>query len=135
MSASALEMLDSNVLIYAFGTDPRADTADGLLRKGCVISVQALNEFTNVARRKMGMPWGEIREAVSAIQMLCRPVIPLEIEAHAKAIAIAERYQLSFFDALMVAVGLTADCGVLWSEDMQDGLVIEGKLRIRNPFQ
>jgi predicted nucleic acid-binding protein len=83
----------------------------------------------------MGMPWGEIREAVSAIQMLCRPVIPLEIEAHAKAIAIAERYQLSFFDALMVAVGLTADCGVLWSEDMQDGLVIEGKLRIRNPFQ
>jgi predicted nucleic acid-binding protein len=135
MSASASEMLDSNVLIYAFSTDPRADIADRLLRKGCVISVQALNEFTNVARRKMGMSWGEIREAVSAIQGLCRPAIPLEIEAHAKAVAIAERYQLSFFDSLMAAVGLTANCGVLWSEDMQDGLVIEGKLRIRDPFR
>jgi predicted nucleic acid-binding protein len=135
VSTSVLEMLDSNVLIYAFSTDPRADTADRLLRTGCVISVQALNEFTNVARRKMGMTWDEIREAVSAIQALCRPAIPLEIEAHPKAIAIAERYQLSFFDALMIAVGLMADCGVLWSEDMQDGLLIEGKLQIRNPFR
>jgi predicted nucleic acid-binding protein len=86
MSASALEMLDSNVLTYAFSTDPRADIADGLLRKGCVISVQALNEFTNVARRKMGMSWGEIREAESANKGLCRPAIPLEIESHPKAV-------------------------------------------------
>jgi predicted nucleic acid-binding protein len=135
MSASALEMLDSNVLTYAFSTDPRADIADGLLRKGCVISVQALNEFTNVARRKIKMPWNDIREAVKATRALSGPVVPLEIEAHADAIAIAERYQLSFFDALMVAVGIKAGCSVLWSEDMQNGLLIEGKLRIRNPFQ
>jgi predicted nucleic acid-binding protein len=47
------EFLDSNVLVYAFTTDPRAARAQGLLARGCTISVQGLNEFTNVARRKL----------------------------------------------------------------------------------
>jgi predicted nucleic acid-binding protein len=135
MSPSTPEMLDSNVLIYAFSTDPRSDPADRLLRQGCIISVQALNEFANVARRKMGMTWDEIRHASEAIRQLCSAVVSLEADGHANAIGIAQRYQLSFFDALMISSGLANDCKVLWSEDMQDGLVIDGKLHIRNPFQ
>jgi len=51
--------VDSNVLIYAFTADPRAAAAQALLERGCVTSVQGLNEFTNVARRKLGMTWDE----------------------------------------------------------------------------
>ena len=135
MSGIAPEMLDSNVLIYAFSTDTRADMAERLLERRCTVSVQALNEFANVARRKMGMSWDEIHQASEAIRQLCSAVIPLEVEAHANAIGIAQRYQLSFFDALMISSGLAEDCEILWSEDMQNGLVIDGKLHIRNPFQ
>ncbi len=45
------EFLDSNILVYAFTTDARAAAAQTLLGRGCVISIQGLNEFTNVARR------------------------------------------------------------------------------------
>jgi predicted nucleic acid-binding protein len=49
-------------------------------------------------------------------------------------LAIAERYQYKFYDALIVASALEARCTILYSEDMQDGHVIDGRLTIRNPF-
>jgi|SRR5690242_1634102 predicted nucleic acid-binding protein len=135
MIGAISEMLDSNVLIYAFSTDPRSDAAERLLQRRCIVSIQALNEFANVSRRKMGMSWDEIGRATEAIRQLCSAVLPLDVEAHSNAIRIAERYQLSFFDALMISSGLAHGCEVLWSEDMRDGLVIDRKLHIRNPFE
>jgi predicted nucleic acid-binding protein len=129
------EFLDSNVLIYAFTTDRRALRAQELLESGCAIGVQGLNELTNVAKRKLGMTWDEVRAALAAIRALCRTVLPLDINTHTDALRIAERYGYGIFDALVVASALSANCGVLWSEDMQDGIVIEGRLRIANPFQ
>ena len=49
------EFLDSNILVYAFTTDPRAAVAQVLLERGGIISAQGLNGFTNVARRQLGM--------------------------------------------------------------------------------
>jgi predicted nucleic acid-binding protein len=128
------EFLDSNVLIYAFTTDWRALRAQELLDSGCAVGVQGLNEFTNVARRKLGMSWDEVRTALAAIRTLCRTVLPLDIDTHTDALWIAEQYRYGIFDALMVASALRANCGVLWSEDMQDGIVIDRRLRIANPF-
>ena len=48
--------------------------------------------------------------------------------------ALAERYSFSIYDAMIVASALVAGCTTLWSEDMQDGLLVEGQLRIINPF-
>lgn len=127
--------VDSNVLIYAFTADPRAAAAQALLERGCVTSVQGLNEFTNVARRKLGMTWDEVREALVAIRNVCQAILPLDIETHADALRIAERYGYAIFDALIVASARRADCDTLWSEDMQDGVVIDGRLRIANPFR
>jgi predicted nucleic acid-binding protein len=59
----------------------------------------------------------------------------MDVETHDDALRIAERYGYAFFDALMIASALRADCGILWSEDMQDGLVIDQRLRIANPFR
>ena len=128
------EFLDSNVLVYAFTTDQRALRAQELLDRGCAVGVQGLNEFTNVARRKLDMTWDEVRAALTAIRALCRMVLPIDINTHTDALRIAERYGYGIFDAVMVASALRANCGVLWSEDMQDGIVIDGRLRIANPF-
>jgi predicted nucleic acid-binding protein len=129
------ELLDTNVLVYAFTTDPRAAAAQALLERACLVSVQSLNEFTNVARRKLGMTWQEVREALTAIRTVCRTVLPLDIETHDDALRIAERHGYSIFDALMIAAALRAGCATLWSEDMQDGMAIDGRLRIVNPFR
>jgi predicted nucleic acid-binding protein len=128
------DFLDSNVLIYAFTTDPRAAVAQGLLERGGIVSVQGLNEFANVARRKLGMTWEEVRQSLAAIRTLIRTVLPIGIQTHSDGLRIAERHGYGMFDARMIASALGADCDTLWSEDMQDGMVIEGRLRIVNPF-
>jgi predicted nucleic acid-binding protein len=135
MALMAGEFLDTNVLIYAFTDDPRNQKAQELLGKGCVIGVQVLNEFTNVARRKLGMTWEELREALSSILIVCPTVLPMDLEVHSDALAIAERYGFRIFDALMIASAHRSGCEILWSEDMQDGMVIDGRLRIANPFR
>ena len=96
--------------------------------------MQALNEFTNVARRKLGFGWDEVEDALRSIRTLCSTVVPLDIGVHEDGLRIARQHRLSLFDALMVAAALGSGCDTLWSEDMHDGLVIDGRLRVRNPF-
>jgi predicted nucleic acid-binding protein len=127
--------LDTNVLVYAFTSDPRGSTARALLERDFVISVQGLNEFANVARRKLAMSWAEVGEALSAIRTLCRTIRPLDLETHLDALGIAERYGYSIFDALIIAAALRARCRLLFSEDLQDGMVIDCRLRIVDPFR
>ena len=127
--------LDSNVVVYAFSDDPRNAVAEELLGRGCEISAQVLNEFANVARRKLGFSWTEISDAIEAITTLSRSVHPLDLATHQDAIRLAERHKFGFYDALIVASALRAGCAVLHSEDLQHGLVVEGQLRIENPFR
>jgi predicted nucleic acid-binding protein len=125
---------DTNILIYLASGDPaRADRAEKLLTKGGAISVQVLNEVANVARRKMQMSWPEARSFLSILRGLLS-VHSVTTEIHEDGLTIAERYNLSIYDAMIAASALTADCDTLWSEDMQHGMVIDGRLRIINPF-
>jgi predicted nucleic acid-binding protein len=125
---------DTNVLLYAVRrADRRAERARILLADGGIISVQALNEFTNVARRKLGQPWGEINEKLRAVRILCE-VKPLTVATHERALALAERYGYQIYDALQVASALENGCSILYTEDMQHEQQIEG-LTIRNPFE
>jgi predicted nucleic acid-binding protein len=124
---------DSNVLLYVASGDPaKADRAERLIGDGGMISVQVLNEITNVARRKMGMSWTETHAFLSLVRSLL-PVQPLTIDVHETGLALAERYGLSIYDAMIAASALHADCDTLWSEDMQDGMVLDDRIRIVNP--
>ena len=101
------------------------------------ISVQVLNEFTSVALRKLGMKVSEIREALEPITAICQ-VVPLTQQIHNRGLQVAERYRFSFYDALIVAAALESGCTVLYSEDMQDGQVIQKTphtLTIKNSFR
>ena len=127
--------LDTNVLVYLASGDPiKADLAEKLVAAGGWISVQVLNELANVAGRKLRLSWPDTRAFLSLIRGVLS-VRPLTVDIHERGLALAERYTLSTYDAMIVAAALDADCDVLWSEDMQDGLVIDSRLRIVDPFR
>ncbi len=131
---SADVFFDTNVVLYLLSANAaKADRAEELLAIGGTISVQVLNEFVSVASRKLRMTWPEIREVLAQVRAVC-PVQSMTADTHDRALQIAERYKLSFYDALIIASALLAGCTKLYSEEMQDGQVIERKLRIRNPF-
>jgi predicted nucleic acid-binding protein len=126
--------LDTNVLLYAsLQPDPRSEAARALLARRGTISIQVLNEFANVARRKLHRPWPEITTALQAIRVLCLPPLPLTLSIHEAALGIATRTGYQFYDALIIATALEAGCTTLFSEDLHDGHEIN-ELTIRNPF-
>ena len=126
---------DTNVLLYLASGDPaKAGRAEELVGDGGTINVQVLNEIANVARRKMGMSWTELRAFLTTIRALLS-VRPVTVDIHDTGLALAERYGLSIYDAMIAASALHADCDTLWSEDMQDGLALDDRLCILNPFQ
>ncbi len=126
---------DTNVLLYLASSDrAKADRAEQLMGEGGTISVQVLNELTNVARRKMRLSWPDTRGFLGLIRAPL-PVRAVTIAVHETGLDLAERYAFSPFDAMIAASALEADCDILWSEDMQDGLRIENRLRIANPFR
>lgn len=137
MPAKNKDFLDTNVLIYAVAkNDPRrASKAEALLATGGIVSVQSLNEFASVARRKLGMSWKEVNEFLDLICVLCPDPVPISLDTHKAALAIAEKYGYSIYDALVASAALEAGCKTLYSEDLQDGQLINRQLTIRNPFR
>lgn len=126
---------DTNVLLYLVSDDlAKADQAERALVGGGSTSVQVLNELTNVARWKMGMSWTEPLDFLGALRGLLT-VHPLTVDVHETGLTLARRHELSIWDAMIVAAAHHADCETLWSEDMQHGLVIAGRLRILDPFR
>jgi len=133
---SAKAFLDTNVFVYAIVQgDPRSREAEELIAEGGIVSVQVLNEFAAAVRRKARMAWSEVQFALENIRTLCPNPLPITVVTHQEALVIAEKYGLRIYDALMVASALEARCTILYSEDMQDGQVIEKQLTIRNPFR
>lgn len=132
---NAKAFFDTNVLVYLVAqADERTAPAEALVAGGGVVSVQVLNELVSVARRKLGMTWEDIQEALAAIRVLCPSPVPLTIETHETALRIAEEYQFHIYDALIAAAALEAECTTLYSEDLQNRQIIDRRLTIRNPF-
>ena len=126
--------LDSNIVLYLASEDLlKADRAQELVAEGGTISVQVLNEIANISRRKMGLSWAETRNFLLMIRGLLK-VEPITIEIHDVGISLAERYQLSVYDSMIVSAALSAECDTFLSEDLQNGLLINGRLRVLNPF-
>ena len=126
---------DTNILVYVVGQkDERTSKAEALVANGGVISVQVLNELASVSRRKLGLSWEDVGDALAALRVLCPSATPLTTDTHDAGLRIAAKYGFPFYDALIAAAALEAECTTLYSEDFQDGQVIEGRLTVRNPF-
>lgn len=127
--------LDTNLLLYAFTDDVRSSPAQALMAGPFAISVQGLNEFANVTYRKWRLPWERVAEAIDALTTAASTIVPLDALMTKSAIDIAERYTLSFYDALMMSAALKAGCCRFYSEDLHHGLMVEGKVSVVNPFK
>ncbi len=126
---------DTNVVLYVASRDDiRADRATDLLKAGMTLSVQVLNESASVMLRKWQATWAETREFLARVQTLSevRDITP---ETHRLGLDIAQRHKLRFYDGLIIASALEAGCDILYSEDMHHGLVVDGSLRLVNPFR
>lgn len=132
--AIARYFFDTSVPIYVASNDPaKADRAEAVIVAGGSISVQILSELTSVARRRMQMSWADTHALLNTIRGLMM-VHPLILETHETGLALAERYGLSTYDAMIAASALHAGCDTLWSGDMQNGMTLDQGLRILNPF-
>lgn len=127
------EFADTNVVLYLLDDGPKAERAEEILGQGPRISVQVLNEAMVNCRRKAGLSWEDTGAFLEGIKSLC-PVEDLTIQTHQVGRALAEKYQLSVYDAMIVSAALIAGCTTLWTEDMHDGLLVEDWLRVVNPF-
>jgi len=132
--SGADSFFDTSVLLYLLSDDTvRADRIETLLSARGVISVQVLNEFAVVALRKLNMPLSEVREILGTIRAVCA-VEPISVETHDRGLAIFERYRFSLYDSMLVATALISGAKILYSEDLQNGQIIDDQLRVTNPF-
>jgi predicted nucleic acid-binding protein len=126
--------VDTNVVLYVASDDDRKIArAKDVLALEPIISVQVLNEVTNVCHRKFRMSWAQLDRFIETTTALCY-VVPVTVNVYDEARRLAERYEFSIWDAGIVASALIAGCDTLYTEDMQHGLVVDGRLTLVNPF-
>ena len=128
--------VDTNILIYAFTTDEPAKQKVALeFLDDCspVISTQVVKEFSNILLKKKNLGLQSIEEAINDILDVA-DIVNEEIALIFAAFDIHKRYHYSFYDSLIIAAGIVSKCKILLSEDMKDGQIIDGKLKIVNPF-
>jgi predicted nucleic acid-binding protein len=133
--------IDTNILVYAYNSDNPAKRkqARDLLRnklvdKELVVSVQVLNEYyASLSKKKYHISHKKIVNFISDITRYST-VCSLQIKTVESALYLKEKYKYSWWDSLILASSLEAECETLYSEDMQDGQIIEKTLVIRNPF-
>ncbi len=125
---------DSNVPLYLLSSDSdKASRAEQVMAVGGTISVQVLNEFVAVARRKHAAPWATVEQSLAVLRHVCQ-VQPLTVATHDKAVELAKRYGMPIYDATIAASALEAGCEILYSEDFQHGQKLDG-LTVLNPFR
>lgn len=125
---------DTNVVVHSLLETSKAETATAVLGTCAFLSVQALNEYANVARKRLNRNWQKIEDDLAEVRASVPKIVPIDTDVHVEGLRIASRYRLSFYDALMLAVALSEGARILYSEDMQHGMSIDETLRIVNPY-
>ena len=133
-----LTFVDTNVLVYA------RDLRDPLKRNRAIewlerlwsrrdgrTSCQIVSEFYDVATRKLHVPADQAWQEAARYFAWSPPAIDGRLLREAREIQ--RRYQISWWDSMIVAAAQLQDCVILLTEDLQDGMVF-GKLAVRSPF-
>jgi predicted nucleic acid-binding protein len=133
--------LDTNIFVYSFdaSSPKKAAQAQKLIRNaletgGGIVSYQVVQEFFNVARRRFSKPMTSL-DAEQYLSTTFRPLLAVHSSPalYGEALRIGARFELPWYDSLIVASAIEGECGVLYSEDFQDGQQI-GSLTLSNPF-
>ena len=107
--------------------------ARGMRSEWCVLLLRTLAEFSNVAIRKAGLPVDDVQTTIDA----WRAVLPVQAAEDADLVAALQTvklHRLGFWDAMLWASAHRVGVRHLLTEDLQDGLVLQG-VRFVNPFK
>ncbi len=133
--------LDTNIFVYSFdaSSPKKAAQAQKLIRNaletgGGIVSYQVVQEFFIVALRRFSKPMSSL-DAQQYLSTTFRPLLAVHSSPalYGEALRIGARFELPWYDSLIVASAIEGECGVLYSEDFQDGQQI-GSLSLSNPF-
>jgi predicted nucleic acid-binding protein len=128
--------VDTNIAFYALAVEGhKAGRAKDILGEADFLSVQVLNEYASSVRRKLARQWDDIGYDLNLLRNAVGRIYPVNDEANMEAVRLAKRYELPFYDAVIVAVALANGATTLYSEDMHHGLVIDDQLTIIDPFK
>lgn len=126
--------MDTNIALYAIcNKGAKSEIAQNLLSFKPIISTQVVTESVNVMIKKLKFSKIEAFEKASDLLEVCTLSLIKESSLNI-AFEISKKYQFSYWDSLIVAVALENNCETLYSEDMSHNLLIDGKVKILNPF-
>ena len=128
--------IDSNIFLYAFSDldDEKRAVASKIISQKNIISTQVINEVSSNLIKKFKFNNDEIYQFVESCYNRYI-VADIEQKTFLNACNFRDSYSLSYYDSLIVSSALLSNCTTLYSEDMKDGLLIDGKLTIINPFK
>lgn len=126
--------IDSNILLYLFTNEQvKKDIVSTFLLPQYVISTQVVNENMSVCLKKLRLT-KEQAFAHGKNLMDIFTVVNISSSTVKEAFTLSIKYNLSYWDSLIVSAALENKCQILLSEDMQHGFTIEGQLKVVNPF-
>ena len=128
--------VDTNVVIHLHDVlnPPRQAVVEKLMAQKPLVSAQVVSEYFNVLQRRLHISKKEALLMGIDVFADCE-IIPTTHATLANAARLLARYDFQLFDALIVAAALDAGCTVLYSVDFQHQQLIEGRLRLLNPFR
>jgi predicted nucleic acid-binding protein len=137
MPENDAHFIDTNIWLYSLldtGQEDKMVVAQTLIKSSqAIVSTQVVTEVSANLVKKARMPEQEIRKFIEGIYAKHR-VVELDMEVSLFASELREEYSLSFWDSLIVSAAFLSGAEIVYSEDMQDGLLIRESLRILNPF-
>jgi predicted nucleic acid-binding protein len=129
--------VDSNIWLYAMlkmDEDAKwSQAAELVASHDCVINFQVIHEVCSNLIKKRRSNRAEIEKVILGFENVCQIVLPSLKTLH-DAEDLRERYSISYWDSLIVAAAKQAGVATLFSDDMQHGLLVDGVLKIVNPF-
>lgn len=127
--------IDTNILLYLYSNDlHKKNNAKKILNANHNISVQVLNEFSNVSLKKFHLPVNDVKEAIE--ELIVKTIVNVYTSnTILNALRLHNTYKYQFYDCLILATALENNCNILYSEDMQSGQIIDKILKIINPFE
>jgi len=137
MSGKPIAFIDTNIWLYAFldtgETEKSARAKELLAQTEPILSVQVINEICVNLIKKAGFAEEQISQLIEALYEKY-PIVEMDESILLTASQMREEYTLSFWDSMVIACALAANAEILYSEDMQNGLIIRGILEIKNPL-
>ncbi|MDZ7957066.1 MAG: PIN domain-containing protein [Aulosira sp. DedQUE10] len=141
---SGASFVDTNVWLYRLFDDQKIKVAERERKRniaisitdaeGIVISTQVVNEVSSNLLKKAAFNEEQVKAVIQSLYRRCT-VVEFNLTIFESASNLRSRFNFSFWDSLIVACALAAGAGILYSEDMQDGLVVDSQLQIVNPFK